>query len=347
MKAVLDEYLKRADNLISYIVLVQDLNNIAFVANNEPCSEKIIQLNMLQDKRIYDYNLIVITLYGILESYIEQIVKSYLLTINAKIKDFKDLPKVIKDNHLVFSANLINYIFCLNKYGNISVNKVIQNLNSCISNNITEYSLNVDAFTYHAANFRMDSIRDFFKNLGINNITRSIYQTDLVRDFFMQKEQCNLEELGKRHEDYYYAILQDLVERRNLISHGVDSDELLSLDILKEYINYVKVLIRAIFEILDYNLNLLLFQKTDKVKLGTPIKIINNKIVCINNNNIEIKEGDNLYAMNHAKEFRYGKIISIQINSVPVASTCSGENVPVGLCVDFYAKENYEYYICL
>ncbi|GAA4653613.1 hypothetical protein GCM10023142_07510 [Anaerocolumna aminovalerica] len=344
MKSTLDEYLIKIDNLINYIDQTQHLYEVVKENRDSKISSEFVKFHTDLNKRTYDYNLVIITLYGIWEGFVEQIVAEYLSELNDCVNEYKNLPEAIKENHVGMSADLLKYTNILSKYEHILINEVIANLNSCL-NGKEKYKINVDAFTYHSTNFRKDAIRDFFKNIGVFNITNTITKSKAMVNFFTEYDGELLSNMKKYQENNYYEYLEDLVERRNQIAHGSDIDELLSLDILINYSQYVKALIISIYEIIEYELFKNKFHNTEKVELGKPIKVIDSSIICINNKHLNIKTNDYIYGYNmDSKELRFGQVLSIQINNEAVNETSIECDEAVGLKVNFSAKDKYTYF---
>lgn len=344
MRSTLDEYLLKVDNLIDYINANQNLYIIKDSSKEDGEAPVYIKYNTDINKRRYDYNLIIITLYGILEGFMEQIIVVYLENINDYVSNYQSLPEAIQNNHVVLSADLIKYTKTLSKYENILVNDIILNLNSCL-NGKDKYKINVDAFTYHSSNFRKDMIRDFFKNVGVYDITKNICKAEVFIKFFSFNDGVTEDNVKKYQENKFFEYLDDLVERRNQIAHGLDIDDLLSLEILTTYGLYLKALINSIYNILNFELNKIKFNNNKKYELGKAIKVINNNIICIKNKYFKMKINDFIYGYNTVtNELRFGKILSIQINGTEVKETNCNCDEAIGLKVDFYAKDNLIYY---
>ena len=345
MKNILIEYDKKIEDLISYINNVQEIKKILSTKRTEPLDIKLQKLYNQTSKRIYDYNLIIITIYGILEGFIEQIIKTYLTMMGESVKKYSELPEEIKKNHIQFSAELIKNCNKFSKYSLNSERCIVENLYNCI-NSKENFTLNVDAFTNHSSNFRKESIREIFKNVGIINITHDICQEEVMKQYFINYENIEEKDFESYSEDSYYLILDDIVERRNCIAHGSDVVEILSLDILKNKVVYIKALVESIYNICNKNLQIFRYNNNEKINLGKPITVYDNSIVCINSQNVLIKEGMMVYAINKdLTEIRYGRILSIQENGIDIKEINVDNNVAIGIKVDFYAKKDWKYLV--
>jgi len=59
-------------------------------------------------KRRFDYNSLIISLYGLLEQYIEGLVRGYSAGLNAILPRYADMPEAVRTAHLVLSCSLIS-----------------------------------------------------------------------------------------------------------------------------------------------------------------------------------------------------------------------------------------------
>lgn len=352
MENVLIEYRNKLSKLHKYNKRLQEIDKWA--AKAELSEAPVIHMDtkalrtireLFKDpsKRIYDYNLFIITLYGILEGFIEQLIKAYLVSISQRIEKYDDLPEIIKKNHLIFSADLIVNRSKMAKYTHISERTIIDKLQGCLQDN-KSFELNVEAFTNHASNFRKDAIREIFHNIGIENITSNICKCKTMQDYFVKYEGIEESDLAFYNEDTYFNMLSELVERRNWIAHGSDVDDIFSLAILDNYIYYVEALLDSIYEICEKSMYTFIITHGNVHYLGKPIHVYNNEIVCISSQYCVLTAGTIMFAKNEkTQEIKCGKILSIQHQKKELISTSKEESINVGIKVTFYAKENWTY----
>lgn len=345
MKATLTEFRIRLKHLLDYLNHVEQVRK-TLQENPQGCgTQTIIEMYSSPRKKIYDYNLAIITLYGVFENFNEQIVQSYLKQLNLAIHEYIRLPPKLLLHHIPLSASLIISASSQQKYSDIKPEKVIENLNSCC-NCDSDYSLNVEAFTQHGSNFRLETLRDFYNRIGVENIVQGIGSEPIFIHYQLLANAYSSEEIAKTPDSILFFELEDLVERRNKIAHGAESDDLLEINLLRQYVFFMQALMESIYGILDKIYHRFLFQENPKKLLGQPIKVYNNEIVCLNSQGCVIKENDILYGLNTStEELRYGEIVSIERDHVPISSTILGEACNIGMKVDFHAKEGYNYYI--
>ena len=346
MKTVKLEYDKKLEALLEYISITEETNELAKQQRSDELAQKVQALSRNSKKRVYDYDLIIINLYGVLESFVEQIIRAYLLDLEKYIKNYDSLPKAILNNHIPFSADLIKNIDKLDKYKTINKNVVITNLNSCIVDKCN-YKINIEAFTHHSSNFRKDAIREIFQNIGFSNITAGIAKSESIEKYFRVVEGLDDVDIKRKSEESTYEILMDLIERRNLIAHGLESDNLLSLEILHSYTQYIQALLQGIFNIVQNKLAIDRIENTKHHVLGRPINTYKKKyVIGLNSQHILIEPGMEIYAKNAKGDRCYiGKIISIMHDGVEQEYIGKDDDWEVGLAVseEIPLSNNLEY----
>src|ERR1019366_8539513 len=141
-------------------------------------------------------------------------------------------------------------------------------------------------------------------------------------------------------------MVNDLANRRNDVAHGTLVDELLSREILRNYIDFIESyasgLALAVYE------RSLPFMLKRSVALGAAITVIDHRIVCVNLPMGKITVGDTLIAKTQdtSRPYKGGPIKEIEVNHVQLDTINGGPGVQIGMLVEFGAKNNQEFY-CL
>ena len=109
-------------------------NHINFIeqAKTEIKSTSIIyEYSISRSKRKFEYNSIIISLYGLVETYIEKFCFEYIELIEKNIPKYSDLEQRFTDNHFKLSLDLANIIIGKKhlKYLHMEKETVICNLN--------------------------------------------------------------------------------------------------------------------------------------------------------------------------------------------------------------------------
>ena len=127
MESTIIELKKKATQICEYLLLWKKLQSDISSFQTEQFEQLPDSLQKIlrnSDKKIFDYKLTILTLYGAFENYIESIISQYILKLNAAVNSFSDLPKPIQIHHTELSAKLISSV-CAGYSKKLSVNKVI------------------------------------------------------------------------------------------------------------------------------------------------------------------------------------------------------------------------------
>lgn len=344
MRATLEEHCAKVIAVREYIKMIKDIANIPIQYPDEQSAKQLKSFLSIPQKRSYDYSLIIITLYGVFESFVEKIVCAYLSALKTQIRNYSQLPEPIRKNHTILSTKLMGTNSA--KYGEVKDSDIIANLNSCLNQNENEYQLNLNAFRQHSSNFRTDSIRDFFKTIGVDNVDQLIAK-DPGLTKFIRSSMGEADIVTELPVSKYFEIIEDLVERRNVVAHGSNVDDLLSLDILDEYAEYVFLLMRAIYSSSLQEYYSVMITAGVAKNMGHAIQVYDNRIVCLNSANTLIKIGQVLIGKNNRGHLHWGNIESIQIDGINVDEVTPEQAENIGMAVSFSAKRAYTYYLYL
>lgn len=293
-------------------------------------------------RRVFNYNCIIVTLYGYLEQFIESMLKAYVNHLNKIVPKYMELPSRITKHQIELSFRLLNRIDQTRYRGAITPELLISNLYSCVTNS-DKYQVNAEAFTHHRANFRIDTIQESFSRVGISNISEKIkmntkFSTYLIEQFPGRKI-ANI----RSKEIFFY--LNDLAERRNDVAHGTPSEDILNNKYLSEYINFFSIFGLALYDIVRNEA--IQFELTYQgIELGSPICVLEKgEVVCIASINSKLRIGDLLIAKTKDKNNPYlmGEILELQIQNNKVLE--AGPGCDVGIQVPFKAKRNHSFFV--
>lgn len=352
MKSTVLAFNKKINELKEHLLFDKKVQrDIAdLLQKQEHVPESLKKMLRQPEKKIFDYKLSILILYGSFENFVENIIYSYLDKLNCNIERFIDLPKDIIDSHTDLSAKLLGYMHAgYGKYDQITDEEVVRKLYSCVSN-AEKYKLNIIAFTHHSSNLRIDAVRELFNGIGLKGIDKKIIQENKFKKSIQLLEEDFREELGQKILlEKAFSKINEIVERRNDIAHGVDDadENILSVDVILTYCDYFISLVEAIYIIvLREYVTLMIQNKSVTVhELGIPIAVYNNSIICLNNKNIQIKNGNCITGKNSKDQVRVGQIISLQIEEKQVDYISEKCSVDFGARVDFYASEKDTYYL--
>lgn len=262
MDLVISQLTKDLADLRAHLNFIEHLKvDILPSSNNYEYSKSSI-------KRKFDYSSAVISLYGLIENYIEKFCFEYIESIEKKIPSYEFLDSKFTDNHFNLSIELIKKISEKKnlKYAHINKEKVIDNLNNCLTIK-QPYKLNREAFTINTGNLKHSKICDTIGYLNIK-INEKLKQTPSFN----------------AHTENTFNKVDDLVQRRNEIAHG-NVYNILDTTEIAPYVDFVEKYLLSIGEILENELDQLelIYKKNNKCILLNVTNTYGNKIIGIPN----------------------------------------------------------------
>ncbi|MEI7825033.1 MAG: MAE_28990/MAE_18760 family HEPN-like nuclease [Chlorobiaceae bacterium] len=338
----------RIDQLIAFFNDAETINALAdhkvfeeedWVTGNANIHPHLVRLRSNKiDRRIQTYASGIILLYGLFEQYVEEMLVAYLEEMNATIDNFDDMPIKIRENHTTLSAQLlINRDF--DKYRDrCSETDIVQRLLSCVHGG--SFRLNTLAYTDHKSNFRIEPLNRFFELAGISGMSALLKTTTAFQEYSISRFPGR--KFDNLPDTVVFEDLDDLAWRRNVVAHGWP-DETLSIEMMKERAEFIRVLGDCIYEALRQSL-LPHIIKHQCYALPKPHVVFNNSIVCIHLEAGILLEGSQVIASQSAG-YLEGKILSIEIDHMQQMKVVAPPSVEVAFLVDFRAKDNYQYFV--
>jgi hypothetical protein len=345
MKSALLAFTKNLEDLRYYIQSLEMeaelLSKRVYSADPTEQESVLVQLqNHLfrsTNKRRFDYNSVIVSLYGFLEQYVEELLREYAVAINAIIPTYEELPEKVVKRHIELSYNLITRIE-QERYKVVATTKqIIANLHSCMAEK-GPYKINAEAFSLHTANFRMGVIEQAFANFGIEKLPIKIKESQAFVDYLFTIDPTRDPNSVTPQEAFFY--LEDLADRRNDVAHGVAPDMLLSNKILLDYVTFFEAYGQSLYDAIRRETLPHVIKYQSPILLGSAIAVYNNNIVCVCLNNIAIRVGDMLIAQTPENVYYDGAIEEIQVDNVSLQEVPPSESVNVGMKVPFKAKRN-------
>lgn len=318
---IINQYIKRLEEIkkhIEFISLQKDLyNEIKEKSNMELYSSKLGEII----NSTVQYNSIIICLYGCFEEFIDSIAAEYIRIINELCTSYKDLPKSLRNKHMIkvgdFLSNPQRY-----KGYELTVEECIKNIYMSIYSE-EERTLNNELLITHGGNLKVDKIYDLFRDLGIKNLKT---------------------ELETKINKVRLKLLDDLIDQRNVISHSWEVDQRFAfIKIKDDIISLLVELGKTLKEILLDKIFLFIELKDGFECFDKPIKVINNRILCINSKNSHLRIGDSiLLCKGNGKKIRV-EVLELRVGEVN-KSKIEEENIAIGIKVNKNIKENWTYY---
>jgi hypothetical protein len=155
----LNDFKKEINEISEYFRHIEHISNVISLDN----CEGLPSLQQLQEHHIkfrtsrkkFEYKASIISLYGLLERYIEIWIHEYLGSLCKLIDSYARLDEKLQENHFDLSVKLIAIITSREnaKYQHLSKEIIINKLHKCISNS-DKYSINPEAFTISSGNLK-------------------------------------------------------------------------------------------------------------------------------------------------------------------------------------------------
>ncbi|MEG4803979.1 MAE_28990/MAE_18760 family HEPN-like nuclease [Microcoleus sp. ARI1-B5] len=347
--ASLEDFKKEVNQIREYLKHIQYVSDVVGCAVLEEDNEQLkVLLNRLKehdrifrtDRRIFEYKAAIISLYGLLEKYVETWIKEYLNSLSCLICDYHNLDEKIRNNHFELSLKLISTIITreIVKYQHLTKEEILRKLNTCLVNP-TNYQINTEAFVLLSGNLKHDKIVELFKLFNIDLNGELIKNENLNQEIGLSPDL-----ISRTDKDILYNKINDLVERRNQIAHGSETLDILGISGLEPYIQFLEVYCQAIFETLAEKIiqqeSIHTFQKIEKV-----VKIFSSKILAFEIDNYTIEVGDMVIVENAEGRFYKKPILEIQLDNIRHQQLTIIEKTNISVLVDLKIKDNQTFYI--
>lgn len=295
-------------------------------------------------KTRYEYNTVIVSLYGNLERFVEDIIEQYVTRVTRLVPNYLELPEKIRTRHIPLSLELARKADFHRYATAVRVEEVIERLNTCFTQP-DRYELNAVAFAQHTSNVRHAVIAAMLTECGLSDVPQVLRHADPFTGLLQREDAERDVDLYLRlPDDVVFFRLTDLANRRNDVSHGIMSDDTMSRELLRSYVDFVEAYCEA--------MALVLFERTLPFvlplarNLGQPIAVFNNRIVAVELTEGQLTVGDILVAetQDPTRPFKGGPILSIERDHVAYDCIDGGPGVKVGAAVGFGAKPTHRFH---
>ena len=329
-------YLNLTNQAVQYIVQESDNKEIKEIYAKLKAQDRTLGI----DRKVFEYKSTIISLYGLLERYIQIWLKEFLELVSEIVPRYSYLSEKLKYNHFDYSLKLIGKLEFA-KYQHLTKEAILSNLHNCVSDSVN-YNFNTDAFTIPSGNLKHTKIVEIIKliDIDLNNglkINKTITE-------YIQTEQGTIN-ISNIDSDILYNKINDLVDRRNVIAHGSESiNDLLDSSILYVYIEFLEKYCQAIFEILAEQI--LIYECRFKYKKLDVIRgVWSHCIIGFEEGRNNIKIGDAIIIKSAKGRYFKKEILEIQIDNISYNEAFLDERIDVAIRVSPSIKLNQEFYI--
>ena len=208
---------------------------------------KIVLMNVFQDipeltdGRVYDHCAVVTRLYAIYETFVEDLIRDWLILLPELYPNYLKLEESIRNTHQVGVGRLLRELK-KNRYSHLNPETVMRGL--FYGNTGQEkYELVSDAFLFHEDNLRKDTLERLLTNSGIPNTWSWVVNHRDVKNF--------LREI-RGNDNTAEQELNTFISYRNDAAHSTNIDVWLSAKELLELCDFVESLCQALTELVTY-----------------------------------------------------------------------------------------------
>lgn len=348
---------KRISEIINYIEYINSQKKIlGLIDSIEHGTDEKLQMLLKYKKNLEEivnsniqYSAIIISLYGLFESFIEDIFKTYLNKIYSLLNyDYNKLPAKILNKHKIKTGEFLSNSNRFKNY-EIDVENVISNLYNCINRN-SKAKLNEEFILSHSSNIGIEELLNFMNDFNILDGYNSIINSEKFIKYISSKiEKEEIEKVkeyikgNKNKKELLFYELDLLLKERNKIAHSWIVDTRISLTvIIEEIIPFIKCLSNIIRDILLDNYCGLLKENNKLKCFAPPLDVYNNIILCINNKNALLKKDDFIFREKKGK-IEPIKIIELQKNGI-ILERINEKNIDIGIKVNKKIKKTDKFY---
>ena len=287
--------------------------------------------------RTLAYNMLIVSMYGALERFMEEAAITYIDLLNDVCPQYSDLPAAIRSAHLDCTVDFMRRIDKPRLSGATDAETLVANLHSCLTD-VSGYKVNAIAFASHTANFRSGVVQSFLSRIGINDAIARI-----IRDPSYRLAYAELDPEG----DASVSFFNDLVERRNEVAHGAAPTQLLSLELLRAYIDLVRGFARGAYGCMRLDAIDVIRARHGQA-LGRPLGVYQSgRIATMDLSSGRVEVGDALVARRKSGLCSAVRIESLRVNDVAVdaAEAINGDIIPLGLGLGGAIRRTYELWV--
>lgn len=154
---------------------------------------------------------------------------------------FARLPKRMRENLPVFTAKVISEP---RKYGHAEngVRAFVSNLASNLEPGAKVSSVNHECLSITDSNLKPDALAELFGRVGGSRFWEQISDQASMKTYFKESDSAKVVPLCRRK-------LEDLMELRNRIAHPSGEFEWPSIDGIRDYVDYLRILSRAMSDL--------------------------------------------------------------------------------------------------
>ena len=264
--------------------------------------------------RVHQYRSAIVSIYGHLERFIEDALALAVDRFGSIAANYADLPPRIQREHLQLTVEVLQKRSIPKYQDVIAADDVVARLHGCLSGDAA-FSLNSVVFADHSANFRHDIVRSMLERAGcmVRAIDASPGLSEAMEARFAGEER--------------YGVINDLAQRRNEVSHGVNGTTL-SIPVLLDYVEIVEAYSVAVMSAVVESLAEYALDHVG-IAIGPPDEVFDSSIAGYHSLPVALVVGDVLGYRNGEGRCALSQIASMEVNGDARVKAVPGESVGV------------------
>ena len=222
---------EKLDSINSHLEVLKRINGVLKLHQIKDEDIKYIQSQQTKEK-IFNYRANIISLYGAFELFIEEAFKEYIDNLKVIVPQYTSLNTKIKESYFSNVAKLHNKLNYA-KFSRITECQIAQNIERVIVQNKNE--IIAECYLGNGGNYKHDAICTLLSSIGISNVNCNIIQISpllgLLSELTHDKEQ---------QRKMVQMRIDELVDRRNEVAHGVTTDNIIDVEGFEDILNFTK-----------------------------------------------------------------------------------------------------------
>lgn len=280
MNTYLSSFISSLTQIGQYVDNLEKKNAILDEAYSLPCATEAIKnsITALQSVRVsekqFDYSVIIVTLYGQYETFIENIIKEFLKEMQASGYHFSQLPQKIQDGYFSKCVGLHGKLEW-EKYKHLDEKIIAKSLYDSLHQDVQ--NILPEAFYTNSGNYKIDVLASCLGDLGIENAKQKLCQYPRLQAYYQGKYGAGVN-VNEKDDEVLYGIIDEVVETRNKIAHTGRVDDIKDNTYVKEMLDF--------FEKFATSLNLLMQDALYEIKWNSntaldfqPVNVFNGHTV--------------------------------------------------------------------
>lgn len=223
-----------------YVDDLEKKNDIIDKAIALPCASQEIKDDIadLQTKRNsekeFDYTVVIVTLYGQYETFIEKSIREYVKELQHGGYPFSQLPEKIKGGYFSKGIGLHGKLEW-EKYKHLDERIIAKSIHEALNQDIQ--NILPEAFYTNGGNYKVDVLAGCLGDLGIENAKQFLCQYPSLQSYYQGKYGPGVN-VNEKDTEVLYGIVDEVVETRNKIAHTGKVDEIKDKTYVVEMIEF-------------------------------------------------------------------------------------------------------------